>query len=968
MKCLIMANGPSSKLIKQEDLYKKYDAVNSMNASYRTWLNSEFRPSHFTALDSVLTLSLADDIKQLIDEDTIGKFFLDDCFKEKYPEYENHKKILFLSDAKIKFNRTGNNGTPITTGTWAIRWMLQEKYTELDIIGMDGVRVELLNETKAVEGPDTAGILDKLIMAETPKFNPNYYSTEYQRAGDKYRIPNSDRHLKAHHIKLHDHALLSVCRDIPKIFRNATITNNSVDSTHQLIRKKSYRITPNKDKDCKLNQTDCELFEIFKENYSDLISNFDEELDSLDCFHFGGPNSYKQSTKLADNTSEYFKTSKNSTNYFNRKTIVLCFHLNMKVPIVNETEILNGIRHGAIFEWEIYTDSKQTHYYAIETLNISDQTKKRLHEYPHQIYCNFSGKASLSSAIACFRLCAKDFLLSKYFIATNPQEVENDFSRIIRQNLSITIEESDKNSSSNSLTNNLNIHRYNFINLIIKHRYTTDIHSVNIVLKFKTTPNSRFKGRIQSFTKQSNFQQNEENTFKSNENGELRCKFSMNYADKHIGCVIKIESKEKKQDNILITPVSAILLFIDDSGKSYCDSFIFCNDQPLLKNTPLNAIKYQADINTKRLILIEPDLSNKQGHFYSYANNLHRISHQNNINFVVLANEKLNVLDNDPLRDKLRPVFSKNTWTIATSTQTFFDELNKSLQEIKYNAKSDVLYMYTGSAYHALAIKDIVDVHNGRAVCTLFWEMIKDLGTESYLKVFQDLKNKLPQNDSKFRLLAPTEEIKKNIRNSLKLDITVATHPSTSVYDSEYRIQDKTKVNLRKKKKQETVLFFPGVNTIHKGYDFGIDLAIALSDLGYKCIVRRVEDIKENSKLHYLPLGLDEIEINKWFQASDLVIIPYLPEGFKNRTSGLVIDALLHCKPAAVIRNTWLEKIIVDYQAGVIIDQDTNDATKQITKFLESTEKDLAHDITAGSKKYFSRHSWAKLLSSIIST
>jgi FkbM family methyltransferase len=224
---VVMGNGPSAKALDFDQLRSGQVATVGMNVAYRYWDRIDFRPTHYICMDTVVLMSHAKRIVEMIKEGRIKKFFLRDELKELYPELATDKRILWFKDAT-----DDNSGifdtTLITTGSWAIRWMLKEGMELVACIGIDANYVELITEARRM-GKDSDLRLE---ITQTPEFNPNYFFSDYQQQGDKYNIPNSPHYFREKGCLVHVEALRQVQEDVARLGCSTRILDCSPISNH----------------------------------------------------------------------------------------------------------------------------------------------------------------------------------------------------------------------------------------------------------------------------------------------------------------------------------------------------------------------------------------------------------------------------------------------------------------------------------------------------------------------------------------------------------------------------------------------------------------------------------------------------------------------------------------------------------------------------------------------------------------
>lgn len=230
---VVMGNGPSAKLVDFDLLRLGHVASVGMNAAYRHWDRIDFRPTFYICMDTVVIRSHAARIAELVEEGRINKFFLRDDFAEIFPHLARHPRIFWFSQAR-KVSRLFTTSF-ITTGSWAIRWMIFEGMKRVGTIGIDANYVELLPEARRLG--DSTDL--RLKITKTPTFNPNYFFSDYQQEGDQYNIPNNPKYLQDKGGLVHVDALRKVAEDIAKLGEKAVVTDCSPISNHEVFAKET---------------------------------------------------------------------------------------------------------------------------------------------------------------------------------------------------------------------------------------------------------------------------------------------------------------------------------------------------------------------------------------------------------------------------------------------------------------------------------------------------------------------------------------------------------------------------------------------------------------------------------------------------------------------------------------------------------------------------------------------------------
>lgn len=232
VSAVVIGNGPSAKLLDFEQLRPGHVASVGMNAAYRYWDRINFRPTYYICMDTVVIMSHAEKIYELINEGRIRKFFLRDELKDRYPDLDGHPRVLWFDEVRTKIPIFDTHF--ITTGSWAIRWMAYEGIRLITTIGIDANYLELLAEAERLD--DTSDL--KLGIKKTPDFNPNYFFSDYQQAGDIYNIPNSPEYKEKTGKLVHVEALRKVLEDFDRLKLSVKVFDASPLSNHCIFEKK----------------------------------------------------------------------------------------------------------------------------------------------------------------------------------------------------------------------------------------------------------------------------------------------------------------------------------------------------------------------------------------------------------------------------------------------------------------------------------------------------------------------------------------------------------------------------------------------------------------------------------------------------------------------------------------------------------------------------------------------------------
>jgi len=198
----VLGNGPSLKSFD----FRRLDGFDSigLNAAYRFWDRIDWYPSYYSCLDDQLIETHHNEIDRLYENGLVREIFVHGKFFDYHPNRLGNPSFLSFDQVvphwyKMRGKAMGlpplfdhpafkcSNTSKITTGAYAVRFMAYKGYANIALMGIDLKYIERLPESE-----ETSGV--GLVMRETPKENPNYFFDDYQRAGDRYNIPNPDVH------------------------------------------------------------------------------------------------------------------------------------------------------------------------------------------------------------------------------------------------------------------------------------------------------------------------------------------------------------------------------------------------------------------------------------------------------------------------------------------------------------------------------------------------------------------------------------------------------------------------------------------------------------------------------------------------------------------------------------------------------------------------------------------------------
>lgn len=153
---------------------------------FRHWEELGFYPTHYVNVDLVVCEYQLEKIKDMIINNKCKTFLLTSHIIQFWNEILNYKNVYYIEQLK------GMNGCPFKllydwcSGSSASCYGICMGANIINLLGMDCNYIEFIPECE--KQPNGT-----LKIIKHPINNPNYYYPTYQRVGDLYNVPNTDR-------------------------------------------------------------------------------------------------------------------------------------------------------------------------------------------------------------------------------------------------------------------------------------------------------------------------------------------------------------------------------------------------------------------------------------------------------------------------------------------------------------------------------------------------------------------------------------------------------------------------------------------------------------------------------------------------------------------------------------------------------------------------------------------------------
>ncbi|MEM7006230.1 MAG: hypothetical protein AAF498_10145 [Pseudomonadota bacterium] len=379
-----------------------------------------------------------------------------------------------------------------------------------------------------------------------------------------------------------------------------------------------------------------------------------------------------------------------------------------------------------------------------------------------------------------------------------------------------------------------------------------------------------------------------------------------------------------------------------------------------------------------RLVSVNPDAESFFGHFLNYEARLGKALTQRGQAHLIAGpiDAEPQVYDAHP---EMVKVFSVRSNTLYAKTPgetvpglaTFETELDRYLATLDH-ATPTQLFMYCGSLEIAEVFGCLADRYPSCSFAIslyyLSWLDLDDAKMQAYWAPRLAKLSKHPR----IRLIVPAPELAEEMRAGFGVELEILPHPTTTFHDDELGT---LQADGGSAGDARTTVVFPGNMRGGKGFDLTKDALLALIDSGVEDLRIRVRFPPADSvnkarqeffdqirdKIEIMDSYLDEEAFRGLLLSADLVALPYTPDRFSNRTSGLLIDSLLLGVPCVVIDETWLAGQVRKLGFGRVVKEDG--------KSLAAGIRDAVGDIKALQKAaldardlYAMGNSWSALV------
>ena len=153
---------------------------------FRHWEELGFYPTHYVNVDLVVCEYQLEKIKDMIINNKCKTFLLTSHIIQFWNEILNYKNVYYIEQLKSFKNCPFQLLYDWCSGSSAACYGICMGANTINLLGMDCNYIEFIHECEKQSN-------GTLKIIKQPINNPNYYYPTYQRVGDLYNVPNTDR-------------------------------------------------------------------------------------------------------------------------------------------------------------------------------------------------------------------------------------------------------------------------------------------------------------------------------------------------------------------------------------------------------------------------------------------------------------------------------------------------------------------------------------------------------------------------------------------------------------------------------------------------------------------------------------------------------------------------------------------------------------------------------------------------------
>lgn len=339
-----------------------------------------------------------------------------------------------------------------------------------------------------------------------------------------------------------------------------------------------------------------------------------------------------------------------------------------------------------------------------------------------------------------------------------------------------------------------------------------------------------------------------------------------------------------------------------------------------------------------RIVSIDPDAVSSFGHYAGYQRLLENAAKKHRLSYELFGPCQADSVIKESLAS-FDPVFSGRSWMLRCTpaspsperVQAFCDELRAAMADLRKRWSGDVvLFMYCGSLMAAKAAAEVLQKDDRAVACIVMFYLSRiDFAAPEYRKRWMSEVDRLVA-ERRVTLLAPTSELADEFFAVFGHRLPVLPYPSTTFADDDPIFEDR---GAPRRDHHRRTIVFPSNSGDGKGGGLVVECLRELCGSPRDGLTIRVRyprrEAEDFAMGPFLESIADRVELirgeltaadfRQLIVDADVAVLPYEVGEFRNRTSGLLVDALYCGVPSVVLSGTWLGNVVEKYGCGVAV-------------------------------------------------
>ena len=385
--------------------------------------------------------------------------------------------------------------------------------------------------------------------------------------------------------------------------------------------------------------------------------------------------------------------------------------------------------------------------------------------------------------------------------------------------------------------------------------------------------------------------------------------------------------------------------------------------------------------------ILDPDAKGDWGHYLSYDRRLGRAVRAGGRRFALIGRADLPAGVWPADEGLMIPALTRHSWEIGARGATvktadlsaFARDLETGLAALEAALPEDdiLVFIYCGSLEAAELLEHVLVSHPRiSAVVTLFYAYRADPADAAWQARWRGPVARLARRPGQVRLMVATAQDAARFESAIGIRLPVLPHPSTTFDDA--GAGDLARRPPPALKSPARVLF-PGGVRAEKGFliaagaaaDLAADPALevvlrARTDGGTAPELRRaVAALGDKGPVRIETRDFEAADLVRWLGSADVMVIPYLPEAFAVRTSGMLVDAMLLGIPVVVVEGTWLADEIAAHGGGIAVPASAEGLAAGVRAVLRDHARHAAA-ARAAAAAYLGTGNWDSLVARVV--